>query len=379
MTAQRRSTKKSSGQSPSLRSLLFEDIRATGIHGEYQREIKELYHFYLDEETRARLAGMGRFRRAFALLGWLFKSLLAKLSPGRRLLLLVAIIFAFLGNTGFTFAARAIQIDFRPWGSLLVLLVLMLELKDKLLAKDEIQIARQVQIALLPDENPAIPGWSVWSYSRPANDVGGDLVDYLELGGFRHGVALGDVAGKGLGAALLTAKLQATLRALVPEAASLDELGARVNTIFYRDGLDNRFATLFYTELEHDSGQVRYLNAGHNPPFLIRKNRVDKLGASSVPLGMLPATTYEEAAFEIAPGEMILAYSDGLTEAENSLGEEFGMSRLEAMLPELRPLDPRSVGRRILKEVDRFLGEARTTDDLSLVVIKRTGGEASEA
>jgi serine phosphatase RsbU (regulator of sigma subunit) len=292
---------------------------------------------------------------------------------------LVAIIFAFLGNTGFTFAARAIEIDFRPWGSLLVLLVLMLELKDKLLAKDEIQIARQVQIALLPDENPAIPGWSVWSYSRPANDVGGDLVDYLELGGFRHGVALGDVAGKGLGAALLTAKLQATLRALVPEAASLDELGSRVNTIFYRDGLDNRFATLFYTELEHDSGQVRYLNAGHNPPFLIRQNRVDKLGASSVPLGMLPATTYQEVGLEIAPGEMVLAYSDGLTEAENSLGEEFGMSRLETLLPELRPLDPESVVRRILKEVDRFLGDARTTDDLSLVVIKRAGGAGSEA
>lgn len=379
MTAQRRSKTKSSGQNPSLRRLLFEDIRATGIHGEYQREIKELYHFYLDEETRTRLAGMGRFRRAFVLLGWLFKSLLAKLSPGRRLLLLVAIIFAFLGNTGFTFAARAIEIDFRPWGSLLVLLVLMLELKDKLLAKDEIQIARQVQIALLPDENPAIPGWSVWSYSRPANDVGGDLVDYLELGGFRHGVALGDVAGKGLGAALLTAKLQATLRALVPEAASLDELGTRVNTIFYRDGLDNRFATLFYTELEHDSGQVRYLNAGHNPPFLIRQNRVDKLGASSVPLGMLPATTYQEVGLEIAPGEMLLAYSDGLTEAENSLGEEFGMSRLETLLPELRPLDPESVVRRILKEVDRFLGDARTTDDLSLVVIKRAGGAGSEA
>jgi hypothetical protein len=372
MTAQRRAKTKSSGETPSLRRLLFEDLRGAGIQSGYQRELKELYHFYLDEEMRTKLAGMGRFRRAFALLGWLFKSLMAKLSPGRRLLLLVALVLAIMGNTGFTFASRGIQIDFRPWGFLLVLFVLMLELKDKLLAKDEIQIARQVQIALLPEENPSIPGWSVWSYSRPANDVGGDLVDYVELGGFRHGIALGDVAGKGLGAALLTAKLQATLRALVPEAASLDELGGRVNTILHRDGLDNRFATLFYAELEHDSGQVRYLNAGHNPSFLVRADRVEKLGASSVPLGMLPATVYEESALEIEPGEMMLAYTDGLTEAENVLGQEFGMSRLEEMLPDLRGLDPESVGRRILEEVDRFLGDARTTDDLSLVVIRRS-------
>ena len=99
----------------------------------------------------------------------------------------------------------SLGLDLRPWGGLLFLIILMLELKDKLVAKDEIQIARQVQIALLPHENPEIPGWSVWCYSRPANDVGGDLVDYLELDGFRHGVVLGDVAGKGLGAALLSA------------------------------------------------------------------------------------------------------------------------------------------------------------------------------
>jgi len=117
---------------------------------------------------------------------------------------------------------------------------------------------------------------------------------------------------------------------------------------------------------------VRYLNAGHNPSFLVRADRVEKLGASSVPLGMLPATVYEESALEIEPGEMMLAYTDGLTEAENVLGQEFGMSRLEEMLPDLRGLDPESVGRRILEEVDRFLGDARTTDDLSLVVIRRS-------
>jgi serine phosphatase RsbU (regulator of sigma subunit) len=349
---------------------VLDDLRSAPRQSNYLQELKDLYKFYLDEETRTRLEGMGRLPRAFWLLGWLLKSLLLKLSPGRRLALLLALVLSILGWTRIDIGT-AFQFDFRPWGFAILLIVLMLELKDKLLAKDEIQVARKVQLALLPRENPQIPGWSVWGASRPANDVGGDLVDYVELDGFRHGVALGDVAGKGLGAALLTAKLQATLRALIPQASSLDELGERVNTIFHRDGLDNRYATLFYAELEHDSGQIRYLNAGHNPAFLIRKNGVERLGASSYPLGMLPGTAYEESTVFVEPGDVIVTYSDGLTEAQNAAGDEFGLERVEAMLSKLRASGPDAIGTGILEEVDRFLGNARATDDLSLVVIVR--------
>jgi serine phosphatase RsbU (regulator of sigma subunit) len=314
---------------------------------------------------------MGRIKRAIWLLGWLLRSLFTKLSPARRLLLLIALGLTIFDDTTFRIAKWSVQADLRLWGCLLLLLVLMLELKDKLVAKDEIQIARQVQLALLPRENPRIPGWSVWCYTRPANDVGGDLVDYLELDGFRHGMLLGDVAGKGLGAALLSAKLQATLRALVPDAASLDELAARVNTIFYRDGLDNRYATLFYSELEYDSGSLRYLNAGHNPAYLIRKDGIETLGASSYPLGMLPDAAYQECGLNLLPGEILIAYSDGLTEATNAQGEEFGVDRVGALLPELKGLSPEKIGDRILDEVDRFIGDERPGDDLSLIVIVR--------
>jgi sigma-B regulation protein RsbU (phosphoserine phosphatase) len=360
------------GHDPSLGRTVIDDLRRARLQ-RLGEEFRELYYFYLDEEARNRLAGMGRIRRAFLLLGWLLKSLLMKLSPARRIMLLVALVFTVLGKTGlgFTFGGWALAHDLRPWGFLLLLIVLMLELKDKLLAKDEIQIAREVQVALLPHEEAEIPGWSVWSCSRPANDVGGDLVDYIDLDGFRHGVVLGDVAGKGLGAALLSAKLQATLRALVPEAASLDDLASRVNTIFFRDGLENRYATLFYAELEYDSGQLRYLNAGHNPAFAIQADGSRKLGASSLPLGMLPSSNYEECTLQFEPGEMLLAYSDGLTEAENAAGEEFGLQRIEALLPELVKLEPPAIGRRLLKEVDRFVGDVRPRDDLSLVVIRR--------
>jgi len=339
---------------------------------DYWRELRALYVFYLDEESRARLAGMGRLRRAFLLLGWLLHSLFMKLSPARRIMLLLSLVLTILlGNTSLLLMGWGFSADLRPWGWVLLLLILMLELKDKLLARDEIQIAREVQIALLPQSNPQVPGWSFWCYTRPANDVGGDLVDYIALDGFRHGVALGDVAGKGLGAALLSAKLQATLRALVPEAVSLDELGTRVNAILHRDGIDNRYATLFYAEVEHDSGRIRYLNAGHNPAFLIRSGAVERLYASSYPLGMLPHVAYEERALDLAPGNILLAYSDGLTEATNSRGEEFGSARLESLAATLGNLEPPQVGERLLSEVDRFLGDARASDDLSLVVIRR--------
>jgi len=359
-------------RSDGLGRTVFDDLRRTRFQRDFQQDIKELYHFYLDEDDRARLDGMGRVKRSFWVLGWLLKSMVMKLSPLRRILLLLSfILFFILGETSFRLADWSFSIDLRFMGPLLLLLILMLELKDKLVAKDEIQIAREVQIALLPRANPPIPGWSVWCYSRPANDVGGDLVDYIDLDGFRHGVVLGDVAGKGLGAALLSAKLQATLRALVPDAVALDDLAARVNTIFHRDGLDNRYATLFYAELEYDSGMLRYLNAGHNPAFLIRDDRIEKLGASSLPLGMMPDASYKELGLMLEPGEMLLAYSDGLTEAQNPRGEEFGLKRLEKMLPEFRSMPPEKIGARILKEADRFLEDRRAGDDLSLIIIVR--------
>ena len=362
----------SSNNQESLGQTVLDDIRKTSIKRRFWQELTDLYDFYLDEEKRTELADYGRIRRAFMVLGWLLKGLLFKLSPARRLALLAALLFTVAAQTSLTLFERRISADLRPAGFIVLLVILMLELKDKLLAKDEIQVAREVQLALLPNSHPKIPCWQIWSYSRPANDVGGDLVDYLELGGFRHGVILGDVAGKGLGAALLTAKLQATLSALITDAASLDELGARLNTILVRDGIDNRFATAFYAEIEHDSDDIRYLNAGHNPAYVIREGRLETLGASAMPLGMMPGTQYREESVRICKGELLIIYSDGLTEAEDEDGQDFGNDKLEAMLPDLRGLTAEQAGRKVLRAVDRFLADQRPGDDLSLVILVRT-------
>jgi hypothetical protein len=357
---------------PSLRKVLLQDLRETRVHRTFGSDLRAIYRFYLDDEERSRLESMGRIRRALFLVPRILKSLLFKLSPARRLMMLVALVFAAFRAQRWQWGSAHFSIDLTPWAFLMLLVVLMLELKDKLLAKEEIEVARQVQIALLPSEHPQPEGWSVWSTTRPANDVGGDLVDSLAHSG-RLGMALGDVAGKGLGAALLMAKLQATLRALVPECASLASLGERLNAILNRDGLENRFATLFYLEVTPGSGRVRYLNAGHNPPLVLRRDgRVERIAASSVPLGMFPSATYEEGSMDLLPGEALVAYSDGLVEATNAADEEFGLERLERSVARLRAVPVPVWGKEMLAELEAFLGGGKPADDVSLLVVRRS-------
>ena len=354
-----------------LRSLFFDDFVETRLQKDYLHELRDLYHFYLSDNDRAELAKMGRFKRALVLLGWTLKNMLTRLSPPRRLLLLVALVLAITRRWEMQWGASLISIDLSLLAFLIAFVVLMLELKDKLVARDEIEIARQVQLALLPNVHPELPGWGVWSYSRPAREVGGDLVDYLELDGFRHGILIGDVAGKGLGAAMLSAKLQATFRALVTDADALDELGQRVNAIFANDGIKNRYATLFYAELEYHSGSLRYINAGHNPSYLVQEDGIKELKSSSFPIGMFDRANYEEESLVMQPGDLLVAYSDGLTEATNEAGDEYGEERLEKLLLNLRHERSEAIGRRVLSDVDRFLGDARNHDDLSLVVLAK--------
>lgn len=364
-------------RSPRLRQLLFKDLRPADLPLNFRQDLRQLYRFYLDEERRAQLAAMGRIRRSFKIVAWLLKSLLAKLSPGRRLALFASLVMCIIGKWRVGVGDQVLRTDLRLWGFLILLLVFMLEMMDKVLAKDEIEVARQVQLALLPSRHPQPEGLSLWSFMRPANDVGADLVDYIDLPGGRLGVVLGDVAGKGLGAALLTAKLQATLRAIVPTCASLSDLGSQLNAIIFRDGIDNRFVTLFYFEIDPASGGMRYLNAGHNPPFLMRESGIEALAASAIPLGMMEGTSYAESELLLRDGDTLVVYSDGLTEARNAGDEEFGAERLRSCMPRLRGLSAESGVRVIIDEVNAFLAGERPHDDMSLVVLARPGEAGS--
>ncbi len=368
---------------PLLRTLgedarhLRDELQRNGLKRTFERSFEELRDFYLSAGTRDHLLRMGRVRRAIYLVLWLLKSLFLKLTPARRLLLVLSAVLMWQSwpspwATAASEAARGGAAQFPFLGIATLLLILMLELKDKLVAHDELAAGRSVQRGLMPDPSPRIPGWDVWLFTRSANEVGGDLVDYVPVNDRRFGLVLGDVAGKGLPAALLMAKLQATLRALADEDTPIVALGQKTNRILCRDGLPNRFATLVYLELSAQSGLVRVLNAGHPPPLVLRDTRLEELPTGAMALGMLPDATFSEQQVQLTAGDAIVAYSDGVTEAMNGHDEFFGEERLRARLPTLTAMTAQDIGTRIVQSVDEFVGDARPHDDLSLVVVRRT-------
>jgi serine phosphatase RsbU (regulator of sigma subunit) len=337
-----------------------------------RRDLKDIYQFYLDEDTRTRLSNMGRLKRWFTLFVWLMKSLILKLTPARRILLMLCLVLFFFGDLFFPIAKIQNQPSFHFYSFLILFFILMLELKDKLLAWDDLAAGRVVQTAMIPDEKPVLSGWDLLLFTRPANEVGGDLVDYMPVGDGHLGLSLGDVAGKGFGAALLMSKLQATIRAIAPNCKSLAELGTQVNKIFCRDGLPTRFTSLVYIEITPDSGLIRTLNAGHLPPIAITKKSIEEMQRGAPALGILPDANYEEQRIELRSGEVMLVYSDGLIEARDERGQFFGEARLMELLPKLRGLSADAMGSRLLGELGRFVGDAQPSDDLSFILLKRT-------
>jgi len=348
------------------------DTRRVGFKRSMSRTLTELQEFYFTTERRDHLASMGRLKRWLFLSVWLLKSLFLRLTPARRILLLLAFLLMSFGTTFRIGSNAQLIVSLPSVGVVLLLVILMLELKDKLLSHEELQAGRLVQRALMPERNPAVSGWELSLYTQSANEVGGDLVDYLALDANRMGVALGDVAGKGLPAALLMAKLQATLRALAPEGDSLAELGSWLNRILHRDGLPNRFATLLYFEIVADSGRVRMLNAGHMPPLLLRGAKVEEMQRASSALGMFPDAVFVEQQIDLGTDDLLVAYSDGLTEAMNRAGEFFGEERLHGLVTDLAGLTAETAGSRLVAAVEAFVGDAPRHDDLSLIVLKRT-------
>lgn len=353
----------STKENPKLGKTILNDLRRGDNIRTIKQELNDLYQFYIDQKSKKQLSEMGRIRRWLKVTWWILKSMFFKLTPVRRIMLLLGIILSIA-------AANNQNSNFNI-GLILLVLVLMLELKDKLLARDELMIGRAVQTALMPENNPDIPNWDVWLYTHPANEVGGDLVDYMKLRENQWGMVLADVAGKGLGAALLTAKLQATLRAIAHNFKSLAKLGAELNKIFCRDGLPNRFVSLLYLEITTESGTVNFLNAGHLPPLLISDGKIIEMPHGDVALGIQSSSVYNDQRIVLKPNDLIVVYSDGVTEAQNENKDFFGEQRLIKLVEKNNNLSASEIGTSLLTAVERFVGDARPSDDLSVVILKR--------
>jgi serine phosphatase RsbU (regulator of sigma subunit) len=337
-----------------------------------RRDYTELKEVFLDDNRKTRLKEMKQPKRWLVTSWWLLKALFLKLKPARRLLLILAAVIMLMPNTvQYSGDRLRVSTETSSIAVAILLFILMLELKDKLLAHDELEAGRAVQTALMPEQTPEIPGWSAWLFTRTANEVGGDLVDLQALDATRFRVSLADVAGKGLKAALFTAKLQATLRALAPDVPTMGELAAKLNRIFYRDSLRNSFASLVCIELNTGDGMIRIVNAGHPPPLHVRGGAILETKKGDPAIGIVPEFSYSEHQVLLETGEVLLIYSDGLTEAKNEQGQFFGVQRLMDILPRLSNSDARNIGELLVQDVDRFVGEAKVYDDLSLVVLRR--------
>ena len=257
-------------------------------------------------------------------------------------------------------------------GGFILLFILALELKDKLLARTELEEGQAIQKALMPERSPKIDGWDIWLYTQAANEVGGDLLDLIKINDNRHGLAIGDVSGKGLSAALMMAKLQATIRALAPDYNSLNDLGVKLNEIFQRDGIRRIFASLLYLEFKPLSGEIEFINSGHFPPLLIDKQNVTQLKKDAPALGILKSPSFHKQNINLEIDQVIVLYSDGVTEAANESRELFGNERLTKLLAENSQLNTDKLGEKILDEIKMFAGNAKYQDDLTLAILKFT-------
>jgi phosphoserine phosphatase RsbU/P len=239
----------------------------------------------------------------------------------------------------------------------------------------EVEIAREVQERLFPQELPAIAGLDYCGACRPALGVGGDYYDFLALPGGQLGLAIGDVSGKGIGAALLMASLQASLRSEAARAPErLAPVVSNVNRLVYQASTSNRYATFFYAQYDPARHELTYVNAGHNAPMLFRKQgeewRVTRLATGGAVVGLLESFPYEQETLRLEAGDLLVAFTDGISEAMNPADEEWGEERLAAAVEISAGMKARDLLEHLMSTADAFAAGASQHDDMTLVVMR---------
>jgi sigma-B regulation protein RsbU (phosphoserine phosphatase) len=240
--------------------------------------------------------------------------------------------------------------------------------------QEEVRLASRIQLDLLPNEAPKIPGYDIAGRSMPAQMVGGDYFDFIPLQEDYIAVCLGDVSGKGLPASLLMANLQATLRGQSLHQISVSDRIDRSNRLLYRSTDPEKFATLFYGVLDIKEHQLTFSNAGHENPYLLSGGTVSaRLATGGTVLGVVDNFPYEEDVVPLKVGDLLVVFSDGITEAFDEEELQFGEDRLQEVIDGCKDEPAETIIDRIIEAVQEHAGNASQTDDLTLVVVKRVG------
>jgi len=245
-------------------------------------------------------------------------------------------------------------------------------MRERERVEQELQVARSIQQASLPNDVPTLEGWEIVHHYQPAREVGGDFYDFLELSNGHLGLLVGDATSKGVPAALVMASTRSMLRAVARASEySPGEVLSRVNDSLVTDIPPNMFVTCFYAILDPENGSLRYANAGHDLPYLHRNGDAEELRARGMPLGLMPSMDYEEKEIALDAGEAALFYSDGLVEAHDPKGEMFGFPRLRALVAEHADKE-RSLEETLLEELYAFVGDGwEQEDDITLLTLRR--------
>lgn len=244
------------------------------------------------------------------------------------------------------------------------------ELMEKRRLASEIEIAKSVMQGLLPRSVPRIEGFDIAVAGDPCYEVGGDYHDFIPIDRERWGIAIADVAGKGVPAALLVSGLRASLHSLARNEFSLRSIFNKANGFFWESRSDGEFVTLFYAEMDVKARRLIYINAGHVPPILIRKDgRRELLESSGPPIGAIDGPRYLEEFIQLSKGDVLVLYTDGLPEAATDAGLEFGVSGIAEVVTRKREAGAGEICREVMSEVERVSG-AKPADDRTLVVIK---------
>ena len=238
--------------------------------------------------------------------------------------------------------------------------------------ENELSIAREVQQQLFPHTLPQLPGLQLAAICRPARSVSGDYYDFIPLGPSRLGIALADISGKGISAALLMASLQASLRsnAMLDGQGGTAALVGRLNQQLFKNTSDDRYATFFYSVYDSDTKTLTYTNAGHLAPFFVNAGRVQQLDEGGTVVGLFEEVPYTQGTLKVEPGSVLVAFSDGLTEPENVYGEEFGMERLKEEVIRQVNVPPPRAAENLIAAAEQWAGSAEQADDMTVVVVR---------
>jgi len=359
------------------------------LWGQFLSEAKASYGLYSTEVDWDEIRRERRRWKRFVRGAWaLFQAMLMKLSPARRVLLLIALALL-VAEPEFRWTGGQTTVGpFRLGGigALILFVLLALELADRVTMKRDLEIAREIQQWLVPACPPTVPGFDIAFATRPQNTIAGDYYDAFERPALGAGsakppllVVVADVAGKSVPAALLMATFQSGLRALAATPESLDEIAAGLERYARAHSLEGRrFTTAFLGEIDVETREMRYINAGHNSPILRRASgEIQRLSVGGQPFG-LPLmsgveSSYASATVEFRSGDLLFIFTDGVIEAVDERGEEFGEARLVPILQSAPAESAAQTLGRVMSSVNTFVGYARQHDDIACLIVRVLG------